>query len=138
MLALQMKKYLYTLITLSVAGSIWFLVDSDKRTLRAVLAVNSLPSNTRIIDHATFAWTDYREEFFITFSGSYEGLLVGREFLECEPSESSKTATAGLKAHEAVRLKHCYRAGDWQSERGSVTVSLNEERSKAVVVFDQD
>lgn len=133
-----MKKYLFILISISFIGLIWFVVDSDKRTLRSVLAINSLPSNTKIIDHATFAWTDYREEFLITFSGSYEDLLAGGEFSKCNPSESSKTVAAALKDHKEVKLKYCYGAGDWQSEHGSVTVSLNEERSIAVVVFDQD
>ncbi|MCX2779162.1 hypothetical protein OQJ46_01865 [Microbulbifer thermotolerans] len=126
------------LMPLSVAVVIWLVVDSDKRTLRTVLAVNSLPSETRILDHATFSWTDYREEFLISFSGNYEDLLVGREFMICDPQESSKKAAAGLKAHEEMKLKYCYGAGNWQSELGAVTVLLNEERSKAVVVFDQD
>jgi len=133
-----MKKYIFSFIFISALVLTWFIWSSDQRTIKSILNVVSLPSGTKILDHASFAWTDYREEYLISFSGSYEKLLAGREFASCESKANSIEASAGLKSHEPVNLKYCYQAGDWETSEGFVRVSLNEKRSHAVIVYDQD
>ena len=134
-----MKRSTLALIVLTAVGIATFFLTQEKRLLRSVLQIDSLPSGTKVLDRATWSWTDYREEYFISFRGDHMELLSGRKWEECHaPPGSSIDFSAGLRAHTPATLTSCLTSGGSHLSEGLVRIALNRTKTVAVIIYDVD
>ncbi|WP_461535151.1 hypothetical protein [Spongorhabdus nitratireducens] len=62
-----------------------FLDYDDQKFFQSnVLMIRALPESLRFIDRATYAWTDYREEYAVTVDSQQKDLIFsGRDYSAC-------------------------------------------------------
>jgi hypothetical protein len=133
-----MKPFL-VVILLAIAGWIYLEYDERRFLQEHVLKVGELPKEMKVLDRETWAWTDHREEYLLSFDpNDSDVLLSGRVFGMREVSRSTYEMSAGLRKHEAFPLVSCYYSGDWQSQNGAVEVCFDSSKSKAFVSYTAD
>lgn len=126
-------------IFLAIAGWIYLEYDERRFLKEHVLKVDAFPKGMRVLDRETWAWTDYREEYLLSFDPNESNVLLsGRAFGRREVSGSSQEISAGLRKHEPFPLVSCYYSGDWQSQDGAVEVCFDASNSKAFVSYTAD
>lgn len=134
-----MKGLTVFLIALTIVGVATFFRTEETRFLKSALQVDSLPSETRVLDRATWSWTDYRKELFISFGGDHRVLLSGREWEKCySPAGSNFDFAAALRVHTPTSLTSCLTSGDWQSSGGQVQIAMDEAKTMAVIIYTVD
>ena len=133
-----MKKAALATILFLAAMAAAYIITEEKRFLRKVLNIDSLPPGTEVIDRATWAWTDYREEYLISFDGPYTLLLGGRDYEACDIPRSSHDASAGLRGHEPVPMSACYASGNWKTAEGGVEIMISTDNHMAVVIYSAE
>ena len=130
-----MSVFLIVLVT-----AIWgyFKYDDIQFLAGGVFKIEDLPDSVEIIDRATWAWTDYREEYILFVSPEEFGeLLKGRDYKPCITSATSKEVSAGLEQHEPFNVVACFRAGDFKKD-GSVQIYTSLDNTALVVIYDAD